>query len=187
MDLDSTQLRLNQVLIALNNSKETHKQLKSKRRIYPYKAKDNFEMEIIFGEKEQDEAVYHLYSIIQCLGNVKDIIKVSLVRKGLNSRIIEDRIDESKYLKILMDLNNEHKHGFPLKNGYRSSGKPIIVEIQQGLSIPPGKTVEIIAHYDTGQVELDKACTISITAKVVDRNGDYYFTLDELIENSISE
>ncbi len=141
---------------------------------------------VTFGTKTEVELHRDVNAIISELAALKDIMKLSLADNGHNPSIMEEVVEKSLHLKVLIDLNNEHKHGYPL-NRYRSGMQPIIGELQEGLEVPAGETVKSTIEHWTGKVISDKRLNATIVGAVAARNGKPIFSLDEMIDSCLKE
>lgn len=129
-----------------------------------------------------------IYSILQHLATLKDHIKNHLEFQGKDKKIVEGVIDSSLHLKILIDLVNAEKHGYPTKKN-RSGRNPIIRGFGQGLrNNNDGK--EVIASFGTkGEFEIieGKAPSVELYANIYDEGGNFIFGFNELVEVCCAE
>ncbi len=140
-----------------------------------------------FGSSSPPQLRSDVNAIISDLASLRDIIKVNLRAKGLSPRIMEDAINASFHLQLIVDLNNEYKHGHPLRDGYRSGVEPIVGPLVEGLKVPPGETVDMVVEYASGRVEIDKDFEVVITGDITTRDGRRLCTLDELFDTALTE
>lgn len=182
MDVNNIEERIRIISASLGKKIEVGSKTKTEIRTDPLA--DKFEMRISFGSKSKEEILLDVMSIIQNLAALKDIVKKNLTMKGFDKQIMEDKKNSSLHLKLLIDLNNEYKHGYPLRDGYKSGHEPVISDLIQGIELPDGASVEISAFYE-GRAELDKDYTIVIMGRINDRDGSNICTLDEMIEKSM--
>ena len=125
-------------------------------------------------------------TIIHNLANLKDNLKNILDEKGLKGQFIEDEINNSIYLQLVVDLSNQEKHGYPLKRIRRSKKDPLIKNINRHLSMS-GNDSSVIIDQRTNQIKSTGDSKIVITANITDSKGRILFKLDELVDNSINK
>lgn len=70
---------------------------------------------IIAGNDDEETIINKIFIILYNLSSLKDHLKNHLKGKNINPQIIEDEINNSLHLQILIDIVNQEKHGYPLK------------------------------------------------------------------------
>lgn len=78
--------------------------------------------------------------MIAHVGKLKDHPKNTRKERGDNPRTVEDHINESSFLPLIIDLWNSEKHGAPL-NSDRSGKSPKLAKSGGGLAGPPQKGI----------------------------------------------
>ena len=110
-----------------------------------------------------------------------DILKKKLKDRGDDSQIIEDEVNSSLYLQLILDLSNQEKHGYPLTETRRSKKDPLIKNVGRALS-PSNKPDNIRYELSDGSAMMN--VMVIITADVTDSKGNLLCRLDELIGNA---
>jgi hypothetical protein len=142
---------------------------------------------IDFKAKHDDnETINRINGIVGGLANLKDHLKTRLRLKGGDPQDIENEINKDLPLQLILDLNNQDKHGYPLTETRRSKKDPKIVKITKALSIRPGvMATEFIRDPITG-AGVTNNMAIIISAEVIDGDGNLLFYLKDLIKKSLN-
>lgn len=128
-------------------------------------------------EDEVLNATNDINIIIHNIANLKDNLKNLLKSKKINDKIVENYIDSSIHLKVIIDLANQEKHGYPT-NSRRSKLDPKIVNIQN----------EMIINFPLSKVFVNILDSrVEIAAEIVDYEDKFLFTFKELVEKSIEK
>ncbi len=174
MNYDDIKSRLDRTFVAINakvnNDIEKHAQY------YFYEKNGEQRVTVTFGTEEEKELILPIMSVIHLLATLKDHLKNSLKEKGHDPLVVERAIDESIHLQILIDIDNQDKHGTNLRRS-RSNKSPVITDVHQGFYL--GSKV-----YDIeGKVINENGPpAVAIKAVIKDSNGAILFYLDEMIE-----
>lgn len=124
-----------------------------------------------------------ILSILHHLATLKDNIKKYLENIGRDKRDVENAINSSIHLQVLIDLVNADKHGYPTTTN-RSGKNPKIKDFAQTLkNNNDGKPV--IATIGTkGEIEIvhGKPPSVELFANIYDEHGIFLFVFDELVE-----
>ncbi|GAB5418979.1 MAG: hypothetical protein Crog4KO_00400 [Crocinitomicaceae bacterium] len=126
-------------------------------------------MSFIFGQEDESDTLNKVMIILHNLASLKDHLKNTYKENSLSPSIIENEIDKSIHLQVLIDIVNQDKHGSPLRNP-RSKKSPVIRDLSNGMRMADPRTGEMKP-------------TMFIDGTVVDKNGKRICNLDELIEN----
>lgn len=128
-------------------------------------------------QNQQYDAFNKLISVINNIFNIKDNLKNYFRDNNLNDKLIEEEINNSHHLKLIADLANQEKHGYPLKNR-RSDLDPRIENIQNSniVKMPVSKI-----FYDGMDGK------VMVTADITDLKHNFIITYNELIEKSLEE
>jgi hypothetical protein len=143
---------------------------------------------ISFGEKNKPDVVNQVFIIISHIAKLKDHLKNLYASKGGNQELIENEIESSEHLKLVIDLDNQEKHGELKKS--RSQRYPYLDEIGPVLSLggnKQGKTSSFIINPFTGENKVEGSVVIAIDADVKSKNGKIICNLDELINKSMEK
>ncbi len=145
-----------------------------------------FSVTISFDAKyDEHETFNRINTIISNLANLKDHLRARLKAQGGDPKRIEDEINESPPLQLVLDLSNQEKHGYPLKTR-RSKKDPKIINVSKGISAKPGvRATGIITDPITGASHSNNMVVV-ITAEVVDGQGKYICSLNDLVDRSLA-
>lgn len=121
-----------------------------------------------FGSSDSESVLNRVMIILHNLASLKDNLKNSLKKNGFSPQIVEEEINNSIHLKVLIDIVNQEKHGSPLRNP-RSNMDPYISDLNQGLRVGDKR-------------EGFKGPVIFIDGLILDKEGHRLFTLDQLVE-----
>lgn len=146
------------------------------------KSEGRFMLTISFGREEG--ARNQIQNVISNLANLKDILKTQMETRGKNKNLIEDEIEKSLTLQLVLDLSNQEKHGYPLTKTRRTKKDPIISNLQIGIS-PSDRPDNITYAASNGTKALN--VMISINADVIDSSGIKICTLDQLIDQAVND
>lgn len=125
-----------------------------------------------FGVEDESDTLNKVMIILHNLASLKDHLKNSFKENNLDPKIVENEIDKSPHLQVLIDIINQEKHGTPLRNP-RSKKNPTIIGLSNGMRMADPRTGE-------------EKFTMFIDGTIVDKNGKRIFGLDELVENCFS-
>jgi len=127
-------------------------------------------------------------SIIDNLATLKDAFKNKLKKRGENNPIVKNFIDNSIYLKVLIDLDNAYKHGYPTESNL-SKMNPVIKNVRQTLRLEWSEGLPIGMIGTKGEFEIMNAdsTTVVVLADIYDEKDDFFTSLDNLIEICYSE
>lgn len=139
---------------------------------------------VIISFGRETETTNRVQNVINNLANLKDILKENIAQQGKDSRVIENEINQSMSLQLVLDLSNQEKHGYPLTKTQRSGKNPQITNIRSGLS-PSDKPDNVKYSASTGAAAYN--VMIVVSADIVDSNGHHLLTLDELVNSAIDD
>ncbi len=140
---------------------------------------------ISFSRKEDELALLNqIFSVISHLAKLKDHLKKKFSSKGGDPKLIEEEIDESEHLQLIIDLDNLEKHGSGRKS--RSGKYPKIIDVGRGFSQKDIKSsVPAVFEFSTsGHIKWNDNTVIVISAKVIDKDGKYICSFTELVSKS---
>ena len=81
------------------------------------------------GERSNAELSNIAYSLISNIANLKDNLKKWAANNGKDKAQVDDAFNNSEALKIIQDLSNNDKHGYPPRNGGHSGKSPKVEKI----------------------------------------------------------
>ena len=135
---------------------------------------------------DENETINRINNIIGNLANLKDHLKTRLKQQGVDPQKIEDDINQNLPLQIILDLNNQEKHGYPITKIRRSGKDPKIINISKALSSRPGVRATAFIRDPITGAGVTNNMAIVITAEVVDSQGNRLYYLNDLIDKSLN-
>lgn len=137
-----------------------------------------------FNPKDEPKLLNQINNIIANLANIKDCLKRILRNSRQDENVIENEINNSTHLQLILDLANQEKHGYPLEKIRRSKKDPLIKNVGRLLT-PSNKPDNItIRRSDGSAIKNMMAIT---TADITDGQGNLLCRLDFLIENALND
>ena len=141
-----------------------------------------FMLTISFGNEV--DSLNKIHQIISNLANLKDVFINKILALGKSKSLVENAINDSSTLQLIMDLSNQEKHGYPLTKCRRSGKDPQIKNVRSGMG-PSNKPDNIRHSLNDGSTLLNMM--ISIKADIVDKDGKHICTLDQLVKEALDE
>ena len=146
------------------------------------------ENEILFsiqaGKEDEDEIINKIFIILYNLSSLKDNLKNCFKNKGLDPQIVEDEINNSLHLQVLIDIVNQEKHGYPLKKSNRSNKNPLIKHAMQSIvmtsSSEPGSSAGMF--FNENGLNIIGDSKMALTAMIFDDKNNFLFMFDELAD-----
>ena len=142
---------------------------------------------ISFSGESEAEILNRIFLIISHLAKLKDHLKNLYISKGGKGNVIENEVNQSEHLKLIIDLDNLEKHGSK-KNG-RSGKNPCIGNPRRGLGpkiYAGSQSGSFLFNPFTGDYNADNVAII-ITAEIKDDKGNTICYLDELINKALQK
>ena len=184
MDFNDTKERLERTLASLNSrfSYEIGKAIKIENR----REGESMTLTVSFDANDVREVENKIFIILHNLVNLKNCIKNSLEKSGCDKTLVENTINQTLHLQVLVDLVNQEKHGYPLTKNNRSNKNPVIKDISQGLRLSgvDGRPASFMMNPFDGTFHSEGDNAIVIHAKVYDDKDALLFSIDELVEKS---
>lgn len=142
--------------------------------------KENIIMSFSGGEHSEQEllSAKHIFTdIVSRLANLKDALKNEIKDICSDPSLVEEHINSSEYLSLIMDLNNSEKHGYPLTKHRRSNVDPKVVNIRKDLLVPlvPGKFTNAFTE-----------TIVVFAADVVNLENEILHDFRDVIDNAIT-
>ncbi len=182
MDFNDLALRLERVYDAIGDKADGEIQKYIKLSIVGNVDDPNHTVRLSFDNGQSESTTTNIvFVIIEHLAKLKDHLKTKL---GSRKSSVEDKINESFELQLIMDLSNAEKHGYPLDTE-RSHRSPRLQNIRTGLTIPPQEGIGI--NLRTGEVIEPGNCRIEIQAEVVDKAGEFICRWPRLVDKAIND
>ncbi|HYH86497.1 MAG TPA: hypothetical protein VEX60_13680 [Pyrinomonadaceae bacterium] len=133
-----------------------------------------------------DEQINNLaYTAIHNVAYLRDHLKKWAKVSGANAETVEETIRNSQPLKIIIDLAESDKHGYPSRNGGLSGLNPKILKVERFMQGKSGSWVGISFALDgTPTVQGEGAIVISGT--VVDADENHLGDLQEILRDAVA-
>lgn len=170
MNYNSIQARLTMAFAALNGRFDENISKHENWQEWP----DGKGVSLTFDKEDKHIVFNKIMTILHSLGSLKDHLKNCLKKNDHNPQIVEDEINGSLHLQVLIDLVNKDKHGSEL-NKPRSGRDPWIDDPRNGLRMGSKKGSPL----EEGSPDQP---TMFIDAYIMDGEGKLLFYLDELVE-----
>lgn len=130
-------------------------------------------------QKETIKAMHNFSDIVSRLANLKDPLKNVIHNKNGNNKLVEECIDSSDMLSIVIDMNNAEKHGYPVKKHPRSGLDPRIENIRKVMLVPIKGGGRITNAFMEGFVVFE--------ADIVGLDGEFICSFRDVVERSIRD
>jgi len=137
---------------------------------------------LTYGKYDEEELLNKIMSILYNLASLKDNLKNNLEKNGFNPQIVEDEINNSLHLQVLIDIVNQDKHGSPLRKP-RSHKNPVIKYPNIGFR-PFFKKKGTATGNSTEDIEKP---VMFIDALIKDEHENILFYLDEFVETCFAK
>lgn len=131
---------------------------------------------------DDSEILNEVHNIISNLANLKDLLKETFLQHGLEDQLVEDHINKSLALQLILDLNNQDKHGYPLTKWQRSKRDPLIKNLAR--VITPSNKPDNKEYSDESGAKFFNIMA-KLHADIVDSERNHICTLDQLIHQAI--
>ena len=184
MDYNNIDVRLKRIYSAIGQQKKYGMEVLTGMNTEIIKKPDDKGSTIILSFGNNIVILNQIGSIISNLANLKDILKDCMEKQGKGKQLIEEEIDKSIALQLILDLSNQEKHGYPLAKKRRSKKDPLIKNIRSGMG--PSDKPDSIRYLGPGGSAAYNVM-ISIHADIVGSTGQHLFTLDELVNQAIKD
>lgn len=140
-------------------------------------------------QTNESDALNKIVTIIDNLAKLKDHLRNRLFTNGVNPQIIENEINNSFHLQIVLDLSNQDKHGSPLTRTNRSNKNPQIENVESAMQLTSsqGQASFFIMDPITGEYKTQGDCKVVIMADILDDQKNKLMGIDELIDGAISQ
>jgi len=143
------------------------------------------------GGFDESELNNRVFGIISAIGGLKDHLKKQMRKVKKDPQLLEEMINNSLELQLILDLWNQDKHGSPLNKKYRRSNKnPKIVNISSGLSLTGGNKGSVTVSFSGNKATLGSVTenmAIKISGDVVDEEGNLIMKTDEMFKTSLDK
>ena len=140
-------------------------------------------------QTNESDALNKIVTVIDNLAKLKDHLKNRLSTNGGNPQVIENEINASFHLSIVLDLSNQDKHGYPLGRKKRSHKNPRIENVESAMQLTSSQGQWSYFTMDpiTGEYKTQGDCKVAIMADIVDDQGNKLMKIDELINGTLAQ
>lgn len=136
-----------------------------------------------FNPEDRVKILNQINNIISNLANIKDCLKRKLEQRKDDPQVIENEINNSLYLQLILDLASQERHTYPLTKIRRSKKDPLIKNIDRVLTT--SNKPDNIRHEKNDGSAIMNAMVV-ITADITDLQGNLLCHLDDLVKNTLS-
>ena len=181
-DLDSRIKRLNHSL-----GKEYELDIKSQVKVSRKVNNDVHEIGFSFGAMDETEIIDRIFNVVNNIASLKDHLKNKLMANSKDPNLVEDMINNSMALKLILDLWNQDKHGYPLTKTNRSKLNPKIVNVGQGLIISNGDKASVsftITENDASYTSSQNAAVV-ISGDVIDEYEKFIVSVEDMFRQGV--
>lgn len=147
------------------------------------------ELDITFGPQTITINANKILSVISAIANLKDNLKNKMASAGLDKNLVEIEINNSLCLQLVTDLDNQDKHGYPIRNK-RSNKDPLITNIYSSYFFKPdqGATNPTIIEFDMSTQQATSSggqAKILINADITDKDHNFICSLNSIVDESM--
>lgn len=188
MDFNDLDSRLKRLSLSLN--KRCELEIKPQVNISRKVSGDVQEIGFSFGAMDETEMIERIFSVINNIAVLKDHLENKLELIGKNPKPVEDMINSSKALSLVLDLWNQDKHGYPLKKTNRSNLHPRVVNVDQGIVILDSAnkaSVSFTITEDNASYASSENAAIAISGEVVDGSGKFIISVENMFRQAITD
>jgi hypothetical protein len=186
MDFNDLNSRLKRLNLVLDKSYELD--IKPQINVSRKVSGDIHEIGFSFGTMEETEMIERIFNVINNIASLKDHLKNKLESLGKDPKLVEDMINGSKELCLILDLWNQDKHGYPLKKTNRSNLNPQIVNVSQGLvisNLSDKASVSFTITENAASYTSSENAAIAISGEVVDGSGKFIISVENMFRQSV--
>ena len=182
MDFNDIEQRLRRLYSAISEMSSTD--FENEIKITRSQLNGGTQVSIRFGNLSEEELYNRVSLAIGLVAGLKDHIKNRLRVLGKNPKTVETMINNSPDFCLIMDLNNQEKHGYPLQEDRKRSGKdPKLQSVRQAMAISgTGGGIRL-----DGTLTAPQNTSIAILGVVVDGNGNPLPDIASILSSAISE
>lgn len=129
------------------------------------------------------EAISNLaYQVIHNIANLRDNLRKWAEANAKNPARVRATFDSSLPLRVLQDLSNADKHGYPLTRPSNSGLDPLLTEVDRVMRLKPAPGGGVFAVIDLGgmRAEGGGSAKVVVTGKVTAKDGSAIGDLYEL-------
>jgi hypothetical protein len=147
------------------------------------------------GSRKNNDQENRVIHIVHAIASLKDHLKKKVAR----GQMVEDVINNCLALKLLVDIDNANKHGYPLTKRRRSGLDPQIKNIRSIWNIDAGGSIISKRKFsffknENGSPEMSATTSferadgkIQITADITDIDGNFLMSFNDMVDEAVKE
>jgi len=179
---DQVESRLRRIYAAINATKEFDMARLPARVFRSEKAVGVFQN--FAGDMTEPEMANAAHSVIHNIANLHDHLKRWVATGGSDKAIIDRAFDSSIDLRIIKDLSNNDKHGYPPRDRGHSGRSPKLTNIRGQMRLTAkgggGWVTMMLGSGGVPKISGDGTAVAVITGDVVDEDGSMIGDLFEI-------
>lgn len=130
------------------------------------------------------------HSVVHNIANLRDHLRAWARKNGHDPAGVDKAIDSSFKLRVIKDLSNNDKHGYPSRMNH-SGKKPKLVELARGLrsstQAKPGSMSGFVLTSSGLKPIGDGSSRVVVTGRIVDETGNFIGDLQEFCLEAIAD
>ena len=148
-------------------------------------------IEVDFRDGLSDEELSNrAHGVIHNVANLKGHLIRWSKSRGLTPGTVEQVVDGSPALKLVIDLSNNDKHGYPPRDRGKSGLSPKLAGLDRWLSMATGPEAGSSVGFTMGpdgigRIVGDGSAAIVITGRIIDDHGSQLGDLDAVLLEAI--
>jgi len=131
------------------------------------------------------------HTAIHAVAHLGDHLRRFARQADLNPDDVDSTIEGSQELKVLIDLSNNDKHGYPPRDGGKSGISPRVLKFRRSLRVSTGpgegETVGVVLTANGPVLEGSGSAAVVITGEVVDKKGSVVGHVDKYLEAAAAQ
>jgi len=132
------------------------------------------------------------YSLIHNIANVHGHARKWAKRNGRDPASVDSAVDASFEIRVVIDLSNNDKHGYPPRDGGRSGKSPKLVDARRVLRMTTGQekgssVAMTLAPDGTPRISGAGAAKAVLTGEVLDGKDAHIGDLDDLARRAVED
>ncbi|BAQ34755.1 MULTISPECIES: hypothetical protein [Dehalococcoides] len=144
------------------------------------------------GDLNDEQIINLAISIIDNIANLKDHLKKWTINHGIDKTIVDIFFEKSEPLKIIKDLSNNDKHGYPPRKSGHSKRTPVLRNIHRimQLKTAPIKGSFVSMTFDKNGCPIVRGSgtgKVILTGEIVDSNNKIIGDFNDIASKAISD
>ena len=134
-----------------------------------------------------DEQISNIAHIaIHNVANLGNHLRKWAARVGKDPQIVENAINESFPLRVVIDLSNNDKHGYPPRDGGRSRKAPKLVDLCRLLNVsagpePGSQSSVVFSLGGPTHIQAEGSASVIVSGRVVGQDGEFIGNLEDFL------